>query len=193
MDKTLLRNFLILNEISNDRPITQREMAKHLGIAVGLANTYLKRLVRKGYIMVKTMPSNRITYNLTPQGISEKARLTYEYMKYSFQYYKDIRIKFRNVFLEIEKKRLKKIIFYGAGEVAEIAYISLNGLNLDLIYLVDDNKHGSFFFDKQVHENTKLCETKFDRVVVTAFASREIICGKLKEMDFPKEKILLIN
>jgi len=193
MDKVPLRNFQILNEISSDRPITQREMAKNLGIAVGLANTYLKRLVRKGYIMVKAMPSNRITYNLTPQGISEKARLTYEYMKYSFQHYKDIRVQFRDVFVEIENKKLNKIIFYGAGEVAEIAYISLNGLNLDLLFLVDDNKCGIDFFDKQVYENTKLAETDFDRVVITAFASREIIFAKLREMDFPEEKILLIN
>lgn len=192
MDKVLLRNLQILNEVSKEHPLTQREMAKSLGVALGLANTYLKRLVRKGHIMVRTMPGNRIIYNLTPKGITEKASLTYEYMKFSFEYYKNIRIKFKETFQEMEKKRLKKVVFYGAGEVAEIAYISLNGIGLELSYLVDDHKHGAKFFDKDVHPKEKLLQDDFDKVIITAFTSREIINQKIEELSIPKDKIIFV-
>ncbi len=193
MDKVPFRNLQILNEISKDYPVTQREMAKNLNIALGLANTYLKRLARKGHIMVKTMPGNRIIYNLTPQGIAEKASLTHEYMKYSFEYYKNIRMKFKESFFEIEKSRVRKIVFYGAGEVAEIAYISLNGLNLDLLFLVDDYRNGAKFLDKDVHTKEKLLQTDFDKVIITAFASRDIIRKNILEMSFPEKKIIFIQ
>lgn len=192
MDKILLRNLQILTEVSREHPVTQREMAKSLGIALGLANTYLKRLVRKGHIMVRTMPGNRIIYNLTPKGISEKASLTYEYMKFSFEYYKNIRVKFKEAFQEMEGKKLRNVIFYGAGEVAEIAYISLNGINLGLLYLVDDYKHGAKFFDKHIYPKEKLIQDDFDRVIITAFTSRETINQNIEELNISREKIIFV-
>jgi len=193
MDKIPLRNLRILNEISKGHPVTQREMAKNLGIALGLANTYLKRLIRKGHIMVSSMPGNRIIYNLTPQGIAEKGQLTYEFMKYSFDHYKNVRIKFQETFAVIEKKRSRRIVFYGAGEVAEIAYISLNGSKLSLAYLVDDHKHGGKFFDKLVYPRGKLLENDFDRVVITAFSSRDIIHQRIRALPVPIAKITLVQ
>ena len=57
----------------------------------GLTNIYLKRLVRKGYIKCVNVQSNRITYLITPRGIAEKARLTYEFMDYSLHLYGEVR------------------------------------------------------------------------------------------------------
>ncbi|MBW1824113.1 MAG: winged helix-turn-helix transcriptional regulator, partial [Deltaproteobacteria bacterium] len=86
MDNEAHRTYRILEEISEDKNLTQRKLSKKLGIALGLTNLYLKRLIKKGHIMVDTMPRNRIIYNLTPNGITEKSKLTYEYMKYSFNF-----------------------------------------------------------------------------------------------------------
>lgn len=192
MEKIPIRNLQILNEVSKDHPVTQRELAKNLGMALGLANTYLKRLVRKGFIMIKTMPGNRIIYNVTPTGITEKAQLTYEYMKYSLEYYKNIRKSFRDAFKKIERNNQKNIVFYGAGEVAEIAYVSMNGLNLNLLFLVDDYKHGIRFLDKQVYPTEKLMHVDFDKLVITAFSSKETICDKILKNKIPKEKTVII-
>ena len=91
MEKESQRQLTILTEIAEGRPITQRAIADKMGVALGLVNLYLKRLVRKGYIKVSTIPSNRIKYLLTPKGVAEKARLTYEYMGYSLQLYRKTR------------------------------------------------------------------------------------------------------
>ena len=48
--------------------MTQRSMANELGIALGMANAYIKRCIRKGFIKVRQIPSNRYAYYLTPTG-----------------------------------------------------------------------------------------------------------------------------
>ena len=70
----------LLTSIERDSPITQRKLAGDLGIALGLANSYLRRCMRKGLIKMSQVPLNRYAYYLTPQGFAEKSRLTAEYL-----------------------------------------------------------------------------------------------------------------
>ena len=77
MDLEAQRDLAILNEIEGGAEVTQRGLAGKLGIALGLTNLYLKRLARKGYIKVTTIPRNRVKYLVTPKGFAEKTRLTY--------------------------------------------------------------------------------------------------------------------
>ena len=62
----------ILDAIENQSDLSQRRLAGDLGIALGLANSYLKRCIRKGLVKVSAIPSNRYLYYLTPKGFSEK-------------------------------------------------------------------------------------------------------------------------
>ena len=192
MDNEAHRTYRILEEISEDQSLTQRKLSKKLGIALGLTNLYLKRLIKKGYIMVDAMPRNRIIYNLTPKGIAEKSKLTYEYMKYSFNFYKDLRLRVKKVFLAIEKDTAKKIVFYGAGEIAEIAYLSLQETRLDLIAVVDDFKMGENFFGKKVKPAELIKDIAYDRVIVAALASKEEIYKKALELGVAEDKLILI-
>src|SRR5579872_2867259 len=82
------RELKVLEAISENERTSQRSLAAQLGIALGLTNLYLKRLVRKGYIKCVTIPSNRVLYLITPKGIAEKTRLTYEFMEYSLRVFR---------------------------------------------------------------------------------------------------------
>ena len=192
MDNEAHRTYRILEEISEDQSLTQRKLSQKLGMALGLTNLYLKRLVKKGYVMVETMPRNRIIYNLTPKGIAEKSKLTYEYMKYSFNFYKDLRSNLKKVFLAIEKEKASKIVFYGAGEIAEIAYLSLLETSLDLVGVVDDFKVGKNFFGRKVEPSELLKDIASDRVIVAGLASKEKIYEKALKLGVEEEKVILI-
>ena len=79
------RDLEILTAIEEGVPLTQRALAQRLGVALGLANLYVKRLVTKGFVKVKEFPNKpsarkRFRYVLTPTGMAEKTRLTYDYM-----------------------------------------------------------------------------------------------------------------
>ena len=100
MDIEARRDLKLLEAVEQDSRVTQRGLATQLGIALGLTNIYLKRLVRKGYIKCVNVQSNRITYLLTPRGIAEKLRLTYEFMDYSLQLYGEVRQHLRAVIRE---------------------------------------------------------------------------------------------
>lgn len=56
------RELEILSAIAQGRPLTQRALAQRVGMALGLADLYVKRLVRQGYVKVTTVPPNRIRY-----------------------------------------------------------------------------------------------------------------------------------
>ena len=66
----------VLDAVHQRSDLSQRHLARQMGVALGLANSYLKRCMRKGLIKISAAPANRYLYYLTPKGFSEKSRLT---------------------------------------------------------------------------------------------------------------------
>src|SRR5690242_18429128 len=81
----------LLSAIERDSGLTQRRLSQELGIALGLANTYLKRCVRKGLVKMGQVPMRRYAYYLTPKGFAEKSRLTAEYLTVSLDFFRRAR------------------------------------------------------------------------------------------------------
>lgn len=144
------RSFLLMSEIVGEEPLSQREISRRLGIAVGLVNSYLKNLVSKGYVRVKNFPSNRYAYLLTPLGIAEKSRLAYQHLSYFTGLYTVARQDYLQLFRGLEAKGVREVIFCGVDEVAEIAYLSLKETSIELSLVMDSTVTGTVFFGKQV-------------------------------------------
>src|SRR3954464_6588535 len=108
------RDLQLLEAVERNARITQRTLANQLGIALGLTNTYIKRLVRKGCIKCVNVQSNRLAYLITPRGVAEKARLTYEFMQYSLQLYKDVRRHLQGV-VRSRAADGQRVAIYGRG------------------------------------------------------------------------------
>lgn len=125
------RDLALLDAVAADQQVTQRTLAARLGIALGLTNMYLRRLVRKGFIKCVNVKPNRILYLITPQGIAEKTRLTYDFMSYSLELYKEVRKHLRKVLEPLARNGATRIAIYGTGEAAELAYLSLRELGLE--------------------------------------------------------------
>ena len=144
------RSFLLLSEISGDERLSQRELAKRLGIALGLVNSYLKNLVAKGFVRVNNFPKNRYAYLLTPKGFAEKSRLAYQHLSCFSSLYTVARQDYLTLFRSLAAQGTKGVAFCGVDEVAEIAYLSLKELGLELHLVMDPTVAGSKFFDKTV-------------------------------------------
>ena len=65
----------MLDELFINDAHTQRDLSKGISVALGLLNSYLKNLVAKGYITVKTIPPKRCVSYLTPRGFTKKLGL----------------------------------------------------------------------------------------------------------------------
>ena len=143
MDVESQRDLQLLEALEQEATITQRTLATRLGIALGLTNLYLKRLIRKGYVKCVTVSPNRLVYSLTPRGMTRKARLTYEFMKYSLDFYRDARQHLRRS-LALAVARQKRVAIFGTGDAAELVYLLLRDMGLELVAVFDANGVGQF-------------------------------------------------
>ena len=96
----------LLESVERDSAQSQRRLAAELGIAVGLVNIYLRRCVNKGLLKMAQAPTRRYAYYLTPSGFAEKARLTLEYLSYSFDLFRRAKADCTTVLLARECARI---------------------------------------------------------------------------------------
>ncbi len=134
----------ILNAIDGGQSVSQRSLASSLGIALGLTNLLMRRLVGKGWVRVTRIKRNRVRYFLTPTGVAEKARLSRVYLQYSIRFYTSARVRIRESLATVGGPNTR-IVFCGAGEVAEIAYVCLQETPLQLVAVVGDTRSRHFF------------------------------------------------
>jgi len=192
MDQQNLRTLKILEEIEKDQSPSQRELAKKLNISLGLVNSFIKRLTQKGYFKVTTIPKNRIKYILTPKGFAEKTRLTYEYIQLSYHFYRDARSKLKKLFVNFEKNNIQRIVFFSAGDLAEIAYLSMQETSIQLIAIVDKQKKGDQYLNQIVKDPDLLPSMVFDKVLITSDKPSKKILEKISSYGIPKEKIEMV-
>lgn len=192
MEKEDLHILRLMGEIDRNGNHTQRELSRRLNISLGLVNTFLKRLVNKGYFKVKTMPKNRAKYFLTPEGLARKSRLTVEYLNYSLNFYKDIKGLLLNRYKEMEGKNVKKILFYGAGEVAELAYLYLQLANIRLVGIIDDKQNGKNFFGLRIAPIDRIEQMDWDMVLLTRLEDTDQIIKSLLERGVDLKRIATI-
>jgi len=187
------RSFLLLSEISGDETLSQREISRRLGIAVGLVNSYLKNLVSKGFVRVKNFPSNRYAYLLTPQGFAEKSRLAYQHLTYFTGLYTVARHDYLDLFRKLEADGVREIIFCGVDEVAEIAYLSLRETAIELAGVVDTAGAGSSFFGMPVQTPESLDKDKDRLIVLSSLKRGSELRQELCSLGFNASRIFSIS
>ncbi|HBH62777.1 MAG TPA: transcriptional regulator [Nitrospiraceae bacterium] len=186
------KSLLLLDEISKGEDLSQRDLSKKLNIALGLVNSYIKNLIAKGYITIKNIPSRRYTYYLTPKGFTEKSRLTYDLLHDYTRIFREARREFRGLFNDLIENGIKDVVFAGADEVAEIAYLSLQEVDIELAGIVDDTASAQSFFKTRVKPLKDISGIDYDVVVLTTFLKRNILYKKLIDNGVDPVKIKTI-
>lgn len=123
----------ILQAIDARSDVTQRRLADGMGIALGLANSYLRRCVRTGLVKITQAPANRYLYYLTPKGFAEKSRLTAEYFASSFSFYRSASESMANSFERCSERGLRHVAFAGVSELAEIGSVRAHDFGIDIV------------------------------------------------------------
>ncbi len=184
-----LRTLQILEEIEKNNDPSQRDLAKKLGISLGLVNSFIKRMSHKGYFKITTIPKNRISYILTPKGFTEKSRLTYEYIQFSYLFYKEARQKLRKLFQDFTKSGVNRVAFFGAGDLAEIAYLSLQETSIELVAIIDEETAENKFFHLVVKNPKALPSIQFDKILITSINSEKNNPEKIVGWGVPATKV----
>lgn len=179
----------ILEAIEAQSDVTQRSLARRMNVALGLANSYLKRCVRKGLVKIQQVPANRYLYYLTPKGFAEKSRLTTEYLSYSFDFYRRAGDSYARVFVLCREHHWRRVLLCGVSELAEIASLRAleHGVKVSGVY--DPRCERDRFLNRPVTRSLDAC-SEFDAAVLTALndpqAWYEGLAGSL-----PSERIVV--
>lgn len=191
----LYKEFMILDLIEKDANITQRELSKSIGVAVSMINAYLDSFEKKGLIKKKKHSTKTVEYFVTKKGMERRKLLNIWYLKSSHEVYlsaKDNIIKFLN---QIINKGFKKILLYGAGEVAEIMLQVMNDDNnipLEVLAVVDDdmNRQNEVIVNLPIISKENINQYEHDGILVSSYKHHEVIRRNLVEINYPLEQIL---
>jgi len=181
-----------LEAIAEDGHLTQRSLANRLGIALGLTNLYLRRLVRKGYVKCVNVQSNRLRYLLTPKGVTEKTRLTYEFMQYSVSLYGQVRQRLQAVLAPYALDKPTRVAVYGTGEAAELAYLSIAGLGLEMVTVFDHQPSGRFL-GQPVRDIADHRDVVFDFLLVATLEPPAPIVADLVQIGIARERLVTLR
>ena len=88
-------HYHVLKHIESNPSITQRELAKELGVSVGKVNYCLKALIDKGWIKANNFKNSNkklaYFYILTPSGLEQKAKITVNFLKRKINDYEELK------------------------------------------------------------------------------------------------------
>src|SRR3990167_5492320 len=192
MDDKSLKTLEILEELSSNGHVTQRELSRKVGIALGLANFYIKRLVQKGYVEIIYLERNRLGYLITPKGITEKSRLTYHYIQRSYQYVRKIRISIRERLLELSREGVGTVVIYGGGDIAEVTYLAIQEVGMKLAGVVDGSRAGRPFLGYTIQPVSVLPGLSYDRIIVTEPVMVQDMGSLLNEYGIDEGKLVRV-
>lgn len=178
----------VLNAVQENDQVTQRSLAQEVGVALGLANAYLKRCVKKGLIKVQQAPANRYLYYLTPKGFAEKSRLTAEYLSHSLHVFRRAREEYAEALAACEKNGWRRVALCGAGELAEVAIVSAIGGKVELVGILDPAQDAGKFGGLPVATDLAAFGP-VDAVLLTGLRDAQQIFDSLAET-FPQERIM---
>ena len=192
----------LLQALASREYPSQRKIAQDLGVALGLTNSLLKRLVSQGYVQVSHARPRHFRYLVTSEGQRALADMSRVSLQNTVRLYTDTRDRIRwrlDHLVAMQQARRPGptgVVFYGAGDVAEITYVSLQSTSIYLTGVVDDEKRGQFF------GHTVECPRTLTifggpsyeaPIVVTSFEHADAIQRRCASMGIPPERLFFLD
>ena len=92
----------------------------------------------------------------------------------------------------MERNKVKQVLFFGAGEVAELAYLYLQQTNIQLSGIIDDQRKGENFFRYEIGGSENISNLSWDMILVTSLENKEEKIQDLNMVGISREKIITI-
>lgn len=117
-------------------------------------------------------------------GFSEKTKLTFHLISWTVQHYAALKGIIGGRLLEMQNKGVERIVFYGVSDEMEIAYITLQGLNLELVGIVEDDEkfEPRSIFGYELEPVSRIHELRPDAILITSLidvGEKKMRLGKL--------------
>ena len=169
-----VRELEILERLEGNGHLTQRDLSKEVGIALGLVNHLLKKMVNKGWIKIKNIDSKKIKYLITPEGAREKSSLLYKRVESTIHFYLDAKRVIKEKVIHLKNEGIEEVSIYGINHISEVLFIVLKELGLELSCVVDDNKKGKEWFGYTIVNMDEFLKSNTNVLILASFDKEEI-------------------
>ena len=178
-----------LEEIDQNPELTQRQLSRKMGVALGVGNLLLKNLAKKGYIKVTHLSWKRWIYVVTPKGMTRKLNLTLAYIESFLGHYRRVKKILKENLNSLTLNKESRVAIIGTGELAELAYLALLDIGVDEIDIYGDEDDKSIFLGMDVRYVNNMEVNGYSKIVVT---SEDIgsVHTVLKEKSYDSNKIV---
>lgn len=183
----------VMEALENREEITQRELSKVTGLNLKKVNYCLHKLLGRGYVKfqrVRHNPDKRAyLYILTPSGLRAKSQLTYRFVKFTLEFYNEMVAKLQRALGEMSRETVKRVVLFGATDVAQILIDMLEIEKIDLVGIVDDSLEVLDFNGFPVIPGEKLADFQWDGILITSLENLEEVERQLHSLGVKKEEV----
>lgn len=189
-----LKELLLLQHIEKKPDTTQKEIAKVISGAPSMVNVYIDNLEKNHYMVRDYQSAKIVYYNITPEGIKRKNYLAITYFHELLELYRLAEENIKNFLLRLENKGYKNVLVYGAGEVAETILGVIKERKdkpLKVLALIDDDeeRQEKELLGYKIISREEIKDYEHDGIVITSYTFEDDITNRLKEIDYPEDKI----
>lgn len=191
----LYKEFMILDLIEKDANITQREISKTIGVAVSMINSYVTEYEKKGLIKRKKHSTKTVEYFVTKKGMERRKLLNISYLSAAQKIYSSAKENILAFLSELSEQGFKKLLFYGAGDVAEIILQTIinekyNSIMVEAIIDDDVTKQNTNLLGYDILSFKNINNYDYDGILISSFSENSVIYNKLIESDIQSNKII---
>ena len=161
------RELRLLEEVDQAADLSQRQLARRLGVALGVANLLVKSLASRGYIKVTHLSWKRWVYVVTPKGMARKLNLTLSYVDRFFQHYRRVRVLIQKEISELPLNRESRVAIVGTSDMSELTYLALKDVGVDEIDIFEEQPSDVNFLGMQVRRLDSIEPGEYAKVVIT--------------------------
>jgi hypothetical protein len=129
--------------------------------------------MKKGLIKVRSAPPRRFFYYLTPQGFAAKSKLTASYLSHSFSFFRTARANCEAVLAEAVAQHHRRLVLFGASDLAEIMGLCAIEQPVQLVAIVDPAMAGRRFAGLPVVSHISAVDG-VDAIIITDLAEPDV-------------------
>ena len=192
-DGSTYQELRLLSEVESTPETNQRDLARRLGIALGMTNILLHSLARKGYVRITRAGWRRWLYTLTPAGLSRKIQLTSAYIHRFLDQYQSMRQTLRDQLEFVALVPGSRVAIYGTDEFAELVYLGLKDLGIPEVDIFGPKSPvGGKFLGMSTNDLSTMRVESYDRVVVACLVDVDTMSRELLEHGVASGKLVTL-
>ncbi len=180
-----LHELRMLTHLSRHPVTAQAQLARMIGLTPAMVNAYLRRFTEAGLLQRIPVNGRGLEYRLTPEGERRRSYHTISCLAELYRLFEELVADLRARLMAGCGADATRVVFYGAGETGQMAYLALRDLpHVAVVGVVDDDpdKIGHDFHEHRIETPDAIRRLRPDRVLVTSWSHSDPIVRKLQDL-----------